>query len=185
MSEPPLNLYDAALEGNPDDPAGYRKRKLAFGAAIGGDRLGGSIYEVDPGDSLYPYHYEGVEEEWLLVLAGTPTLRDPEGEHELAPGDILCFRPGPEGAHKIVNRSAAAVRLAMFSTVPPARRQHLGLPGQRQGRGLALARQAPDDERRAARVLGRRGLGGSELGVDGRDDRVGDQRRRARRARAA
>jgi hypothetical protein len=28
-----------------------------------------------------------VEEEWLLVLTGTPTLRDPEGEHELAPGE--------------------------------------------------------------------------------------------------
>jgi uncharacterized cupin superfamily protein len=118
MSKPPLNLYDAVLAGDPTDPEGYRKRKLAFGAAIGGDRLGGSLYEIDPGDSLCPYHYEGVEEEWLLVLTGTPTLRDPEGERELAAGDVVCFRPGPDGAHKVTNRSGAVTRIAMFSTVP-------------------------------------------------------------------
>ena len=117
MSEP-LNLFSVALESDADDPQGYRKRATSFGARIGGERLGGSVYEVDPGNSLSPYHYEGVEEEWLLVLTGTPTLRDPEGEHELAPGDVVCFVVGPDGAHKVTNRSDAVVRVAMFSTMP-------------------------------------------------------------------
>ena len=29
------------------------------------------------------------------MLAGRPTLRDPDGEHELAPGDLVCFPEGP------------------------------------------------------------------------------------------
>jgi uncharacterized cupin superfamily protein len=117
MSDP-VNVYDVAVEGDPGRPQGFRNRVARLGPSIGADRLGGSVYEVDPGDSMWPYHYEGVEEEWLIVLTGTPTLRDPDGEHELAPGDAVCFRLGPEGAHKVINRSDAVVRVLMLSTVP-------------------------------------------------------------------
>lgn len=117
MSEP-VNLYDLAVEGDPAHPPGYLSRSAAFGPSIGGERLGGTVYELDPGDSVCPYHYEGVEEEWLLVVTGTPTLRDPEGEHELAPGDLVCFLPGPDGAHKVTNRSDAVLRILMLSTQP-------------------------------------------------------------------
>ncbi len=115
----PVNLSDVALQGDPADPAGYRDRTAQIGAAIGAERLGASVYEVDPGESVNPYHYEGVEEEWLLVLQGAPTLRDPDGEHQLVAGDVLCFPAGPAGAHKVTNRSAAVVRIVMLSTIPP------------------------------------------------------------------
>ena len=118
MTEPVVNLHGIPVEGDPADPSGYRARMARFGPAIGAERLGGSVYELDPGDSVCPYHYEGVEEEWLLVLGGTPTLRDPDGEHELAPGDLVCFLPGPDGAHKVTNRSNAVVRVLMLSTMP-------------------------------------------------------------------
>ncbi len=117
MTEP-VNLTTLPVEGSASDPPGYRKRMASFGEAIGAARLGGSVYEIDPGESLFPYHYEGVEEEWLLVLSGTPTLRDPEGEHELAPGDLVCFVAGPAGGHKLANRSGAVARIVMFSTQP-------------------------------------------------------------------
>jgi uncharacterized cupin superfamily protein len=117
MTEP-LNLYELAVEGDPADPPGYRARTGRFGPSIGAEKLGGTVYELDPGDSVCPYHYENIEEEWLLVLAGAPTLRDPEGEHELAPGDLVCFVIGPDGAHKVTNRSDAVARIMMFSTIP-------------------------------------------------------------------
>lgn len=117
MTEP-LNLYELAVEGDRADPPGYRVRRAPFGPSIGAERLGGTVYELDPGDSVCPYHYENTEEEWLLVLTGTPTLRDPEGEHELAPGDLVCFLLGPDGAHKVTNRSDTVVRILMFSTIP-------------------------------------------------------------------
>lgn len=34
----------------------------------------------------------------LVVVAGTPTLRAPEGERELATGDCVLFPDGPDGA---------------------------------------------------------------------------------------
>jgi uncharacterized cupin superfamily protein len=71
------------------------------------------VYDVDPGDS-FPYHYEYVEE-WLLVIDGTVVVRVPDGDRELARGDILRFPPGPDGAHQITNRSDAPARLLLWS----------------------------------------------------------------------
>ncbi len=117
---PVVNLDEVeAVTGEPaGEPAGYGRRFASMTEALGAVRLGATLYEADAGKSVWPYHYEGVEEEWLLVLDGTPTLRDPEGERALAPGDLVCFLTGPGGAHKIVNRSDAPVRFLMVSTVP-------------------------------------------------------------------
>jgi uncharacterized cupin superfamily protein len=114
----PVNLHDLALEADPADPPGYRDRAAQVGPGIGAERLGASVYEIDPGESVNPYHYEGVEEEWLLVLSGTPVLRDPEGEHQLVAGDVVAFPAGPAGAHKVSNRSDGVVRIVMLSTIP-------------------------------------------------------------------
>jgi uncharacterized cupin superfamily protein len=115
----PVNVYDVAVAGGADAPAGYRSRGVQLGPDLGAAKLGGSVYELDPGDSICPYHWEGVEEEWLLVLSGTPTLRDPDGEHELTAGDVVCFPRGPDGAHKITNRTSEVLRVLMLSSIPP------------------------------------------------------------------
>jgi uncharacterized cupin superfamily protein len=73
------------------------------------------IYDLPPGQSSSPYHYE-YEEEWLLVVVGTIALRTPEGERTLEHGDLVCFPPGPAGAHKIMNRSHSPARTLMFSS---------------------------------------------------------------------
>jgi uncharacterized cupin superfamily protein len=49
------------------------------------------------------------------VVAGRPTLRDPDGEEELAPGDLVVFPEGEEGAHKVTNNTGETVRIAMIS----------------------------------------------------------------------
>jgi uncharacterized cupin superfamily protein len=73
------------------------------------------IYDLEPGQSQCPYHYE-YDEEWLLVVDGTVVLRAPDGEHTLQRGDIVCFPSGPEGAHQVLNRSDAPARTLMFSS---------------------------------------------------------------------
>jgi uncharacterized cupin superfamily protein len=50
------------------------------------------------------------------VLEGRPILRHPEGEDELAAGDVVCFPVGRVGAHKLTNRSDSRVRILMLST---------------------------------------------------------------------
>jgi len=110
------NLHTAAAEFDAADPEGYRAGMARLGAEIGAVMLGGSVYELPPGQSICPYHYEYGNEEWLIVLDGTPTLRHPEGEDELAPGDVVCFPVGPAGAHKVTNRGDATVRVLLLST---------------------------------------------------------------------
>jgi len=111
-----VNLFDAPRARDDDDPAGYEVPYARIGPLVGAANLGLSIYELAAGQSICPYHYEYPEEEWLLVLEGTPTLRDPDGEHVLEPGDLVCFPSGPEGAHKISNQADGAALVAMVST---------------------------------------------------------------------
>jgi uncharacterized cupin superfamily protein len=72
------------------------------------------IYDLEPGESSSPYHYE-YEEEWLLVVEGTVTVRGPEGEYTLDRGDIVCFPAGPAGGHKVMNRGDTPARTMLFS----------------------------------------------------------------------
>jgi uncharacterized cupin superfamily protein len=83
---------------------------------IGATKVGATVYELPPGQSSFPYHYEYGCEEWLLVVAGRPTLRHPGGEDELEPGDLVCFPEGPEGAHKVTNGTDETVRIMILST---------------------------------------------------------------------
>jgi uncharacterized cupin superfamily protein len=110
------NLHDGELQYDEGDPEGYHAAYVRVAPQIGGTMLGASIYELPPGQSICPYHYEYGNEEWLLVLGGSPTLRHPEGEDELRSGDVVCFPVGPDGAHKVTNRAEAAARVVIFST---------------------------------------------------------------------
>jgi uncharacterized cupin superfamily protein len=51
-----------------------------------------------------------------VVVSGRPTLRVPDGEHELRAGDVVCFPEGPEGAHLVRNDSDEPVRILIAST---------------------------------------------------------------------
>jgi uncharacterized cupin superfamily protein len=73
------------------------------------------VYDIAPGQSSSPYHYE-YDEEWLVVVEGTVVVRAPDREHTLERGDVVCFPPGPAGAHKVMNRSDSAARTLMFSS---------------------------------------------------------------------
>ena len=110
-----VNLYEIETETVAGRPAGYELSLARVGGLIGASALGLTVYDLAPGQSAFPYHYELGREEWLLVLAGRPTLRDPDGEEELALGDLVVFPEGEDGAHKVTNNTDEAVRIAMIS----------------------------------------------------------------------
>jgi len=110
------NLSKLEVAYDDTDPEGYRAGMARFGPSIEAKRLGMSLYELPPGQSICPYHYEYPDEEWLIVLQGRPTLRRPNGEEELEPEDVVCFPEGPEGAHKVTNETDETVRVLMLST---------------------------------------------------------------------
>jgi uncharacterized cupin superfamily protein len=98
------------------EAGGYALKRTGVGQRLGGELLGAGLFEVPPGKASGPYHNHWGNEELLIVLEGGPTLRTPEGERELRPGDVALFRRGPEGSHQVINRSAERVRFLMVST---------------------------------------------------------------------
>ena len=113
-----FNLLAASPEYDDSDPEGYRAGMDRFGPKIGAAQIGGSVYELPPGQSICPYHYEWPDEEWLMPLDGVVVLRTPDGEEDLDRFEIVAFPPGPEGAHKVTNRGSEPVRVLMLSTKP-------------------------------------------------------------------
>jgi uncharacterized cupin superfamily protein len=110
-----VNIHTVSLDRSQEQP-GYAWSAAVLGPHIGAEGMGATLYELPAGQASFPYHYEYGCEEWLLVVTGTPTLRDPAGEHRLEPGDLVCFREGPEGAHRLVNEGDDASRVILFST---------------------------------------------------------------------
>lgn len=100
-----------------EERPGWRSKDAWVGAHVDSELIGGSMYELEPGSRLWPYHTHHANEEWLIVLRGAPTLRSPEGERDLVEGDVVCFRRGRDGFHQLRNATAAPIRVLMLSTL--------------------------------------------------------------------
>jgi uncharacterized cupin superfamily protein len=109
------NVFTTDLEQDESDPAGFKSRYAQVGRQAGGEHLGATLYELAPGNTVAPYHWHAANEEMLIVLGGRPTLRTPEGERELAEGDVVAFPIGERGAHTVSNKSEDPARLLIIS----------------------------------------------------------------------
>jgi uncharacterized cupin superfamily protein len=116
-ARPVVNAASIELEADSGDPSGFETRYRQLGPLLGGELLGGTVYEFDPGRRNAPYHYEIGNEECLIVLAGTPTLRHPQGRDVLEVGDMVMFADGEDGAHQLINESAAVTRVLILSSM--------------------------------------------------------------------
>ena len=79
-----------------------------------GRGLGGSIWEFQPGQPEYVYHFHHGSDELLVVLQGQPKLRTSTGERRLQEGEVVPLPRGPEGGRAISNPTDAVVRILMF-----------------------------------------------------------------------
>ena len=113
-----FNLLDGELDESEERP-GYRHRAARVGRQLGAELLGASLYETPPGEKLWPYHWEIGCEEFLVVVTGRPTLRTPDGERELAPGDVVHFPEGEPGTHQLRNDTDEPFRVLIGSTKSP------------------------------------------------------------------
>lgn len=101
-----VNVFDDEWQEGYPRPDGWRanwKRIKAGMLAIG-------VYELLPGQTQCPYHFHHGNDEILVVLDGNPTLRTPDGERELQPGDAVPFPAGKDGAHRVCNLGAKTAR---------------------------------------------------------------------------
>jgi uncharacterized cupin superfamily protein len=101
-----------------------------------GDRIGASVYEIDPGRTGGLYHFHHGAEELLVVLRGRPTLREPAGERVLAEGEVVLFPVGPAGAHQLRNETDEPVRYLVAANRPSP--EAVEYPDSRQVSVMAL-----------------------------------------------
>ena len=146
---PVINATAVEVAADAGTPPGFLTRYRSLGPLLGGELLGATVYEFDPGERNGPYHYEIGNEECLLVLAGTPTLRHPEGRDVLAVGDMVVFPDGADGAHQLINESDA--RHTRTDAVDHAGAIRVRVSRQRQ----AVNPRRHLQDRRDGRLLGR------------------------------
>jgi uncharacterized cupin superfamily protein len=112
---PDPNIHTPEWEAELPPPFSGRGQRV--GAAAGARELGATLYEIDPGGAVAPYHAHHGNEEMLVVLSGTPSLRTPEGVRRLEAGAVVAFPRGAEGAHRVLNRSGEPARVLLMSTM--------------------------------------------------------------------
>jgi uncharacterized cupin superfamily protein len=132
-----------------EEREGWRSKDAWIGARLDAELIGGSLYELEPGNKLWPYHTHHANEEWLIVVRGRPTLRTQDGEEELHEGDVVCFRRGKTGFHQVLNRTDSPIRVLMLSTlIAPDIVEYAdsGKVGARSvaGERILLSRPGPD-----------------------------------------
>ena len=93
----------------------YAARRKKLGAW--GERLGASVFELEPGKAAFPKHAHLGNEEAIFVLSGRATLEVGEERLEVRAGDWVALPAGAEFAHKVVNTSDALVRYLCVSTM--------------------------------------------------------------------
>jgi uncharacterized cupin superfamily protein len=108
------NLFEPEFEESIDRP-GFRWQRALLGRQAGAERLGASLFALAPGCAAFPMHYHLGNEEMLVVIAGRPSLRTPDGERELETGEVVSFPRGEDGAHQVVNRGEDEARILLVS----------------------------------------------------------------------
>ncbi len=113
-----VNLKQPRFDEAREHP-GFSCQRARIGRQAGSSKVGASLWELPAGEAAYPYHWHVAEEELLMVLDGTPSLRTPEGWREMEEGEVVSFPCGEEGAHQVVNRTERPVRFLAVSNQQP------------------------------------------------------------------
>jgi uncharacterized cupin superfamily protein len=87
--------------------AGRQKRPL--GECFGLTNFGVNLTRLAPGALSALRHAHRLQDEFIYIVSGHPTLITSRGEAELAPGMCAGFKAGGGDAHHLVNRTSEDV----------------------------------------------------------------------------
>jgi len=85
------------------------REKRALGDFFELQNFGVNLTRLAPGSESSLRHSHEMQDEFVYILEGTPTLVTNSGEQELKPGMCAGFRAGTGDAHHLVNRSSSDV----------------------------------------------------------------------------
>lgn len=107
MDVPPRARASTYPEPYASRMAGRQKRPL--GDFFGLTNFGVNLTRLAPGGVSALRHAHLLQDEFVYILSGRPTLRTNDGELELAPGMCAGFKAGTDDAHHLVNRTGEEV----------------------------------------------------------------------------
>jgi len=85
------------------------REKRALGDAFGLRTFGVNRTTLKPGAMSALRHWHAVQDEFVYILSGHPTLVTDAGATTLRPGMCMGFRGGEPDGHHLVNRTAEEV----------------------------------------------------------------------------
>ena len=85
----------------------------------GGKQISISNEVLPPGRQANQLHYHMLEEEHVLVLEGSLTLRLGEKSYVLLPGHYVCFPAGQTVGHALYNQTPRACRYLVIGNPQP------------------------------------------------------------------
>jgi uncharacterized cupin superfamily protein len=83
--------------------------KHRLGDHFGLSNFGVNLTELAPGSVSALLHHHAKQDEFVYIIAGTPTLVLGDQEHLLGPGDCCGFKAGTAVGHQLVNRTQSVV----------------------------------------------------------------------------
>lgn len=87
--------------------AGRVKRTL--GDLFGLTNFGVNLVTLAPGAVSAQRHAHTLQDEFVFVISGQPTLHTDAGSTQLVPGDCAGFKAGTGNAHRLANETAEEV----------------------------------------------------------------------------
>lgn len=82
-----------------------RRTKRPLGTLFGLSHFGVNLTQLSPGGESSLRHAHSVQDEFIYILAGEPTLVTDEGETPLKPGMCAGFKAGNGNAHCLINQT--------------------------------------------------------------------------------
>ncbi len=133
-----------------------------LGAPAGAEKLGCSLYAVEPGKCAFPYHAHAHNEEAIYVLEGEGTLRlggtDGEKKVPVRAGHYVVLPGNLQVPHQLINTGTSTLKYLCFSTTvlpevltyPDSQKAGMMVDGDRapqnwmvfRGRGFKLLKDA-------------------------------------------
>jgi uncharacterized cupin superfamily protein len=108
------NVFDPDFDADMEE-AGFVRRRAGVARQAGAADIGATLHVLEPGQTAHPYHFHLANEEMLVLLTGTLSLRTPDGVEDLAAGDVVAHPVGEQGAHQVTNRGQEAAHFLMVS----------------------------------------------------------------------
>lgn len=135
-----INRMDQITPKHMNACGDYEYKRYAITEKKAKDHISAAFYEIPPGKANYPYHYHMANEEVFYIIQGAGIFRTPDGDREIAAGDLVVCSTGEKSAHKLINTSRTemlvyldvdAARAVDVCCYPDSNKVGLNIGGQR------------------------------------------------------